>query len=197
MSPTSKNKRGIVSIRQRIVTLEQEGALQHLPVHGDGIMCHGVLPALLRPRPREIPLTLRGRSGIRYWTSRRLVVSLPRPGPGPPARAWFSVGQPLDIWREMFQSSRLMISAAEQVFHDGPTTVPVSTLARSVRCLLRYPFPTICVHTVALELLSILEESNVHVPEEITAAITRCDNERALSIMKKEGWFHDGNETNG
>lgn len=68
-------------------------------------------------------------------------------------------------------------------------TVPIYVLETMVKKLLEFPYPQICRHSVAYDLLSIIEEYGGDVPNELAQAVTQADDERALeleSICKKQ-----------
>lgn len=52
-----------------------------------------------------------------------------------------------------------------------------------IRRLLSFPFPTICRHSVALDLLSLLEEHGYKVDPELIAATSRADDTLALQLL--------------
>lgn len=55
-----------------------------------------------------------------------------------------------------------------------------------VKGLMKFPFPQICVHLVACDLLSALEESGYTVTDKFKAladAVVKCDNREAINIV--------------
>ncbi len=51
--------------------------------------------------------------------------------------------------------------------------------------LVDYPFPTICRHLVAHDLLQALRESGVHVPDELISSVTEAKDGEALAKLKR------------
>ena len=51
--------------------------------------------------------------------------------------------------------------------------------------LLTYPYPNICRHFVAGELLSIFEKHNIPVTNELAKAVVQCDDDKALEHLNK------------
>jgi hypothetical protein len=60
-------------------------------------------------------------------------------------------------------------------------------LVQEVRNMLNFPFPSICRHTVALDMLSILEKHGYPIPDGLAKAICEGSggDERALEILKE------------
>lgn len=65
-------------------------------------------------------------------------------------------------------------------------TVPISVLETMVIKLLEFPYPQICGHSVACDLLSIIEEYGGDVPYELAQAVTQADDEKVLELLLKE-----------
>lgn len=62
--------------------------------------------------------------------------------------------------------------------------IPASSLLCMVKKLLEFPFPQICRHSVACDLLSLLEENGVEISHELAEAVVKCDDERGLSLLQ-------------
>lgn len=57
-----------------------------------------------------------------------------------------------------------------------------------VRQLLQHPYPLICRHAVASDLLSLLEEQGYAVSDELAGAVVRADDRVALGLLSgREG----------
>lgn len=54
-----------------------------------------------------------------------------------------------------------------------------------IRNLLGFPYPQICRHLVALDLLSLLIEHGVNVDENLIKAVVSCDDIEALELLSK------------
>lgn len=65
-------------------------------------------------------------------------------------------------------------------------TVHISVLENMVIKLLEFPYPQICRHSVACDLLSIIEEHGGLVSNELAQAVTQADDEKALELLLKE-----------
>lgn len=63
--------------------------------------------------------------------------------------------------------------------------VPIERLEGIIVQLLNFPYSQICRHSVALSLLSLIEEYGGNVSEELARAITDADDEKALDLMDK------------
>ena len=63
-------------------------------------------------------------------------------------------------------------------------TVPAKDIVRIVDGLLKFPFPQICRHSVALDLLSLLKENGIDVSEELAVAVIKADDDTALSLIE-------------
>lgn len=51
--------------------------------------------------------------------------------------------------------------------------------------LLKFPYPQICRHSVALDLLSCLEENGKPMPTELVKAVCRAEDKEALDILNQ------------
>jgi hypothetical protein len=54
-----------------------------------------------------------------------------------------------------------------------------------IASLLRFPFPTVCRHLVAADLLSALEEAGLGIPQELARAVVAADDENALTLLEQ------------
>ncbi len=50
--------------------------------------------------------------------------------------------------------------------------------------LVDYPFPTICRHLVAHDLLQALRETGVHIPDHLMSAVTEARDAEALAKLR-------------
>lgn len=64
-----------------------------------------------------------------------------------------------------------------------PTGIPSPVVIEMVKNLLRFPFPQICRHLVAAELLGALEDAGCSVPDGAIAATFNAYDEEALELM--------------
>lgn len=66
-------------------------------------------------------------------------------------------------------------------------SVPASALFELVRGLVKLPMPRVCRHLVALDLLSVMIESGVKVPDELVKAISQSSggDEKAWEILSQ------------
>lgn len=62
-------------------------------------------------------------------------------------------------------------------------TVPADRIVKAIEGLLRFPFPQVCRHLVAADLLSLLEECGASVSEELAHAVVRAEDEEALDLL--------------
>jgi hypothetical protein len=67
-----------------------------------------------------------------------------------------------------------------------PPLIPASVLWRAIRVLLNFPYPQICRHSVAADLLSILEEHGVPVSAELASAVVRAEDDEALALLPEQ-----------
>ena len=65
---------------------------------------------------------------------------------------------------------------------EQPTVDP-RLLVTAIRRLLNFPFPQICRHSVACDLLSILEISGLTVSQELAGAVVRAEDDAALAFL--------------
>jgi hypothetical protein len=56
-------------------------------------------------------------------------------------------------------------------------------VVKIIRGLLRFPYPQICRHSVALDLLSLLEASGAPISQELADAVVCSDDASALRIL--------------
>jgi hypothetical protein len=75
------------------------------------------------------------------------------------------------------------VAAAWDVELDPPVQIPADKLLRMVRRLLEFPYPQICRHSVACDLLSLLEEHGYPVTDALAAAVVRADDGKALELL--------------
>lgn len=66
-----------------------------------------------------------------------------------------------------------------------PRPIPPAVLVTAIRKLLEFPFPQICRHSVACDLLEILEKYGAEVPEELARAVVQADDETALDALSR------------
>lgn len=59
-----------------------------------------------------------------------------------------------------------------------------AVLVTAIRQLLGFPFPTICRHSVAADLLAILEDHGAPVSEELAGAVIRAEDAEALVLLE-------------
>lgn len=52
-----------------------------------------------------------------------------------------------------------------------------------VKRALEFPFPQICKHMVAADLLSLLEERGLPIPDELAKAVVQADDETAIELI--------------
>ena len=64
-------------------------------------------------------------------------------------------------------------------------SVPASALFKLVEGCVKFPFPQVCRHLVALDLLSVMMEAGVEVPDELVKAISQSSggDEKAMEIL--------------
>jgi hypothetical protein len=53
--------------------------------------------------------------------------------------------------------------------------------------LLKFPYPQICRHAVALDLLSLIEESGEKLDPTFVKAVSQAEDDVALNIINKHG----------
>jgi hypothetical protein len=66
---------------------------------------------------------------------------------------------------------------------EAPLSIPLSVLETMIISLISFPYPQICKHLVACDLLSIIEEHGGDVPYELAQAIAQANDERALELL--------------
>ena len=54
---------------------------------------------------------------------------------------------------------------------------------RLIRHMLGFPFPRICRHTVALEVIDYMEKNGFEFPNEFVKAVVQCDDELAEKLL--------------
>ena len=67
---------------------------------------------------------------------------------------------------------------------SSDVAVPAALVLRLVDRLLRFPFPTICRHAVAGDLLDALERSGFPLTQELAEAVVKAQDDRALRLLK-------------
>ena len=60
----------------------------------------------------------------------------------------------------------------------------VEDVLKLVSNLMKLPFPKICRHSVALDLISVLEQKGWTVPDGLAKAICQADDETAIEIIQ-------------
>jgi hypothetical protein len=63
------------------------------------------------------------------------------------------------------------------------STVPANVLLKAVRNLLNFPYPQVCRHLIALELLSILEQHGTPIAPELATAVCQANDAEALTLL--------------
>lgn len=66
-------------------------------------------------------------------------------------------------------------------------TVPAAMVLEAVRGCLNFPFPQICRHLVACDLLEILERVGYVIPDDLARAVVKADDARALPLLDAFG----------
>jgi len=56
-------------------------------------------------------------------------------------------------------------------------------LLNFVKRAIEFPYPQICKHMVAADLLSLLEERGLPIPEELAKAVVQADDETAIKLI--------------
>lgn len=64
-----------------------------------------------------------------------------------------------------------------------PTGIPAPVILEMVRGLLRFPYPKICRHLVAAELLSALDEAGYPISLSAISATFNARDEEALELL--------------
>lgn len=62
--------------------------------------------------------------------------------------------------------------------------IPAFRIWRMIENAIKFPYPQICKHLVAADLLSLLEQYGVVVSEELAKAIVSADDEAALLLLR-------------
>lgn len=68
---------------------------------------------------------------------------------------------------------------------DISVSIPQEVIFAAIEKLMHFPFPQVCRHLVALELLSILEQHGATVSEELARAICQAKDEEALTLLQQ------------
>lgn len=63
--------------------------------------------------------------------------------------------------------------------------IPVMDVLRFIRNVIDFPYPQICKHLVAGELLSVLETHGLVVPAALSRAVISADDDRAIAILEE------------
>lgn len=66
-------------------------------------------------------------------------------------------------------------------------TVPAAMVLEAVRGCLNFPFPQICRHLVACDLLEILGRVGYVIPDDLARAVVKADDARALALLEAFG----------
>jgi len=66
------------------------------------------------------------------------------------------------------------------------TDIPQARIIHIIERMMRFPYPTICRHSVAADLLSLLEEYGRPVSTELARAIVQADDDTALVLLARE-----------
>jgi hypothetical protein len=64
------------------------------------------------------------------------------------------------------------------------TTIPNEKLIKFIKGLLTFPYPQVCRHLVACDLISILEDEGWKFPVEFVDAVVRANDEEALYYLE-------------
>lgn len=73
--------------------------------------------------------------------------------------------------------------------------IPISRLEDMIISLIKFPYPHICKHLVACDLLSLIEEYGESMPYELGKAIAQADDERVIELMDEYRSEINGNNT--
>lgn len=66
-----------------------------------------------------------------------------------------------------------------------PRPIPPTEIVTIIRGLLTFPFPQVCRHLVALNLLELLQEHGAVVPEDLARAVCRAEDAAALDALSR------------
>lgn len=69
--------------------------------------------------------------------------------------------------------------------------VPVKDVVRIIEWALKFPYARVCRHSVAGELLNMLEGNGVKISDELAKAVVQADDHTALKLLKKLGRQHE------
>jgi hypothetical protein len=61
--------------------------------------------------------------------------------------------------------------------------IPAEVILKQIEWLMKFPYPTICRHLVAANLLSTLEEHGYPVSKELARAVVGADDDAALALL--------------
>ncbi len=67
-----------------------------------------------------------------------------------------------------------------------PASLPAKTVLAFVQRLLEFPYPTICRHKVAADLLSLLEEAGYPLSQELARAVVFAHDDEAEILLNWE-----------
>ena len=96
----------------------------------------------------------------------------------------------LDNVSESFSSGHQPEPSLMQIKLGNPKESPMNAITESdimamVEKYLELPFPQICRHSVALDLLSLLESKGYKLNTNLVAAISNADDDTALKLIQK------------
>lgn len=60
-------------------------------------------------------------------------------------------------------------------------------ILRIVKNLINFPFPTICRHAVASDLLNMLEEKGWQCPQDLAESVVKAEDQKVLNILAAMG----------
>jgi len=62
--------------------------------------------------------------------------------------------------------------------------IPQIRILRIIQRLMQFPYPQICRHLVAADLLSLLEEYGMEVSSDLAKAVVGADDENAVRLLE-------------
>jgi hypothetical protein len=62
--------------------------------------------------------------------------------------------------------------------------IKAEVLIALIKRTIKFPYPQICKHLVACDLLQILEEAGNPVSQELARAVVRAEDERAVKLLE-------------
>jgi hypothetical protein len=71
---------------------------------------------------------------------------------------------------------------------EATVSIPATQVFRIIKRLVTFPYPQICVHSVAADLLSALEDNGLEATPDFVAlarAVVRAEDEDALEILSR------------